>query len=109
MSSTTKQNLLDYKLSDFTVYQLKELKKHIAEELKKREVENKKKVSVDTKTSTDTKKKVSFTRDDMKTVLKRNNIKFNETMKRSELLEIVKKHNLVGKVKEYHSNKAKAN
>jgi len=115
-------------LSEYTVTELKNLRKEINEELKKREPPVKKQSSSDTKPisgdkkpndkkpsdkkATDKKsgdkkseKNAKFTRGDMKTVLKRNNLEYRENMKKSELLDIIKKNNMVHKVKEYHNNK----
>lgn len=46
------------------------------------------------------------TRDDMKAVLKKNGIEFKESAKKAELQELVRKHNLVRIVDNYHKEKA---
>jgi len=50
-------------------------------------------------------KNINCTRDDMKAILKRNNIKFKENSNKIELQEMVRKHNLVRIVENYHKER----
>ena len=53
-------------------------------------------------------KKASTTRDDMKTILKRKGIDFKSSDSKADLLEIVRKHNLVRTVDDYHKERCTA-
>ena len=48
------------------------------------------------------------TKEDIKNVLKKNNIEFNASLKKDELIDLVRKNNLVRKVEEYTIIKNKA-